>query len=60
MPMKGKGPEEIQKELAVIEEVTKRKFPSRADMEKFLTETARKKGISPERISAMCREIKEK
>jgi len=55
MPLKGL--EEMQKELAVIEEVAKRKFPSRADAEKYLKEIARKKGISDARISAMCREL---
>jgi len=55
MPWKGKGLDDMQKELSVLAEVAKRKFPSKADAEKYLREIARKKGISPERISAMCR-----
>jgi len=55
MPVKGL--EEMQKELAVIAEVAKSKFPSRADAEKYLKEIAKKEGISDERISVLCREL---
>lgn len=58
MPVKGF--DEMQKDFSVLAEISKKKFASKAEAEQELRKLANRKGISPQRISEMCKEIKEK
>jgi len=58
MPLKGL--DEMNKELSVLAELSKKKYASKADAEKELRKLATKKGISPSRIEKMCKGIEEK